>query len=83
MQMLADAMLIDAECRSTNAMFGAVFNYGEEHGVHIADIMPLGRRRAEFERAYRRRLASMSHDELCGPLRERYQEAFPGWFTPK
>ncbi len=51
MQMLADATVIDAECRTTNTMYGALFLYGEEHGVQEDDILLSGKRRQEFEAA--------------------------------
>ncbi len=55
MQVVADATVIDAECRTTNTMFGLVFRYGEEHGIQTVDVMPLGRRRREFETALNQR----------------------------
>ncbi len=83
MQVLADATVIDAECRTTNTMFGSVFRYGEEHGIHVVEIMPLGRRRQEFETAFNRRLTATAHDQICGSLQARYLQAFPDWFRAR
>lgn len=81
MQMLADAVAIDAECGTWNTMFGVVFRYGEEHGIHAVDIMPLGKRREEFQAAYSRRMGTTARNELCGPIQERYHRLFPDWFS--
>ncbi len=83
MRMVADAAVVDAECRTTNTMVGLFFRYGEEHGIQVVDIRPLGRRRQEVEAAYHRRLGATAHEEICGSLRARYSQAFPEWFKAR
>ena len=83
MQMIADAVVIDTDCRTMNIMYGAVFRYGEEHGVRENDILISGTLRQEFEDAMERRLATTPRDEICGMLQARFQEAFPDWFRPR
>lgn len=81
MQMLADAVAIDAECGTWNAMFGAIFRFGEAHGIHETDILPLGKRRQEFQAAYNRRLATTDRSVICGSLQSQYHRLFPDWFS--
>ena len=81
MQIVADATLIDAQCRGINANFGMAFKFAEEHGIEAVDIMPVGSRRAEFQTAYHQRIQTTSPEELCGPLAARYNQSFPGLFT--
>ena len=83
MQLLADAVVIDAQCNSANTVFGAVFRYGEAHGIRLTDVMLLGKRRGEFLRAYDNRVASTPREEICGSLLARYQQAFPDWFVSR
>ena len=83
MQVVADATVIDAECRTTNTIFGLVFRYGEEHGIQTVAIMPLGRRRREFETAFHQRLTTTPHEEICGSLQARYSQKFPDWFQAR
>lgn len=83
MQIVADATLIDAQCRSVNANFALAFKYAEEHGIDAADIMPVGSRRAEFQTAYRQRIKTTPAEELCGALISNYNRSFPGLFTAR
>ena len=43
MWIIADAVFMDSECKIINTEFGAIFQYGEAHGIQTIDIMPLGR----------------------------------------
>ena len=82
-QMLADVTLVDSQCKKVNANFGVAFGYAQEQGVHPADIMPLGRHRAEFQSASDRRLSTMPLNELCGSFTLQYERDFPGLFAER
>ncbi len=83
LQMMADATVIDATCRTTNTLYGAVFRYGEVHGIDRDDILISGKRRTAFEAAMARRRATTPPEDICGSLLTRYREAFPDWFRSR
>ncbi len=70
MQVLADVVLIEAECRQFNVDYGRLFAFAERNGIRPVEIMPLGERRAAFDAAYRRRARDTRGDRLCGALAE-------------
>ena len=83
LQVFADVVLIEAQCRTLNADYGKLFAYAERNGLRPVDVMPLGERRAAFEAAYRRRAREMKPDRLCGELAAERDATVPGVFTPR
>ena len=78
LQVMADITLIDAHCRNVSVNFGALFRYGEDHGIESISVMPLGSRRKAFEAAMASRLASAAPAELCSEITAQDDEAAPG-----
>ncbi len=83
MQVLADVVLIEAECRRFNVDYGKLFAFAERNGIHPVDIMPLGERRAAFDAAYRRRARDAKGERLCGVLAEERDDTVPGVLLPR
>ena len=83
MQVLADVVLIEAECRALNVDYGKLFAFAERNGIPPVEIMPLGERRPAFDAAYRRRAREVKGDRLCGALAQQRDAAIPGVFTPR
>ena len=83
LQVLADVVLIEAECREMDVDYGRLFAYAERNGIRPVEIMPLGERRAAFDAAYRRRAREMRGDRLCGALAQDRDAIVPGVFTAR
>ena len=78
LQVIADMTLIDARCHNSLVNFGALFRYGEDHGIGADTILPLGARRRAFEAALASRLAAASPEDLCGAIAAEDDAAAPG-----
>lgn len=83
LQVLADVVLIEAECRALNVDYGKLFAFAERNGIRPVDIMPLGERRAAFDAAYQRRAREVRGDRLCGALAQERDAVIPGVFTAR
>lgn len=82
-QVLADVVLIESECRQFTVDYGKLFAFAERNGVRPVEIMPLGERRATFDAAYRRRAREAKGDRLCRDLAEERDNTVPGVFLPR
>lgn len=78
LQVMADVTLIDARCHDSLVNFGALFRYGEDHGIAADSILPLGSHRRAFEAAMASRLAAASPEDLCGAVAVQDEAAAPG-----
>lgn len=83
LQVVADIVLIESECRALNVDYGKLFAYAESNGIRPVEIMPLGERRAAFDAAYRRRARETRGDQLCGALAQERDAVIPGVFTAR
>ena len=83
LQVLADVVLIESECRQINVDYGKLFAYAERNGIRPVEIMPMGERRAAFDADYRRRARETQGDRLCGALAEERDAIVPGVFTAR
>ena len=83
LQVVADIMLIESECRALDVDYGKLFAYAESNGIRPVEIMPLGERRAAFDAAYRRRARDTGGDRLCGDLAQERDAVIPGVFTAR
>jgi hypothetical protein len=83
LQVLADVVLIEAECRALNVDYGKLFAFAERNGIRPVDIMPLGERRAAFDIAYQRRAREFRGDRLCGALAQERDAVIHGVFTAR
>lgn len=83
LQVLADIVLIESECRAFNVDYGKLFAFAERNGIRPVEIMPLGERRAAFDAAYRRRARETQADRLCGALAQERDAMIPGVFTTR
>lgn len=83
MQVLADLVLIDAQCPTLAVNFGATFRYAHANGIDPVEIMPLGSRRTLFEEAVRKRGAMTPAQDLCGPLAQTTGALVPGAIAPR
>ena len=83
LQVLADVVLIESECRELGVDYGKLFAYAESNGIRPVEIMPLGERRAAFDAATRRRAREMQGDRLCGALAQGRDAVIPGVFTAR
>ena len=83
LQVLADVVLIEAECRGLNVDYGKLFAYAERNGIRPVEIMPLGERRAAFDAAFRRRARDAKGERLCGELAQERAATVPGVLVPR
>ena len=83
LQVLADVVLIEAQCRTLNVDYAKLFAFAERNGIDPVDIMPTGERRAAFEAAYGRRVREMPPEQLCSDLAAARAATIPGVFTER
>ncbi|RYC32879.1 hypothetical protein D3273_05270 [Lichenibacterium minor] len=83
LQVLADVVLIESDCRQFNVDYGRLFAYAERNGIRPVDIMPFGERRAAFDADYRRRARDTQGSRLCGALAQDRDALIPGVFTAR
>ena len=83
LQVLADVVLIESECRQINVDYGELFRFAERNGIRPVDIMPLGERRPAFDAAYRQRAQEMRGERLCIDLVAQRETLLPGVFTQR
>jgi hypothetical protein len=83
LQILADVVLIEAQCRRFAVDYGKLFAFAEQNGIRPVEIMPTGARRAAFDAAYRRRAQERQGDGLCVDLAAERAAAVPGIFLPR
>ena len=83
LQVLADVVLIESQCRTLAVDYGRLFDFAERNGISPMAIMPTGERRAAFEADYGRRAREMRPDRLCGDLAAARAIAIPGVFTAR
>ncbi len=77
-EVIADAVLIDGRCNDMVVDMGALFHYGEQHGVQTVDILPLGTMRKVFETTLARRSEGIDSQTLCTSIVAREQDLIPG-----
>ena len=83
LQILADVVLIEAQCRRFTVDYGRLFAFAEQNGIRPVEIMPSGARRAAFDAAYRRRARERQGDGLCVDLAADRAAAIPSVFKPR
>ena len=83
LQVLADVVLIEAQCRTLSVDYDRLFAFAESKGIASVDIMPTGPRRAAFEAAYRARARDTATEGLCGPLAAERAALIPGLFSQR
>jgi hypothetical protein len=76
-QVIADVTAIQARCWNLLVRPGIAFAYGETKGVRMIEVLPGGRLRSAFDKAF---LDSNKVDveELCGPIANSYARDLPG-----
>jgi len=76
-KVIADITAIQVTCRNLDVRPGVAFQYIESKGVRTVDVLPGGRRRADFEAAFAK--ASMiDRSELCSSIASKYAADLPG-----
>ncbi len=83
LQILADVVLIEAQCRRFAVDYGRLFAFAEENGIRPVEIMPMGVRRPAFDAAYRHRARERQGDILCVDLAADRAAVIPGVFLPR
>ncbi len=83
LQVLADVVLIETQCRRFSVDYGKLFAFAEQNGIRPREIMPTGTRRAAFDAALRRRARERQGDGLCVDLAADRAAVIPGVFTPR
>lgn len=83
LQVIADIVLIESECRQIDVDYGALFKFAERNGIRPVDIMPTGEHRAAFEAAYDWRSRAMRTEGLCIDLAAEREVTVPGVFSQR
>jgi hypothetical protein len=76
-QVIADVTAIQARCWNLMVRPGIAFAYGEAKGVRMVEVLPGGRLRSAFDRAFSDS-NKVSADQLCGPIASVYARDLPG-----
>jgi hypothetical protein len=76
-QVIADVTAIQARCWNLMVRPGIAFAYGEAKGVRMIEVLPGGRLRSAFDRAFSDS-NKVSADQLCGPIASVYARDLPG-----
>jgi len=76
-QVIADVTAIQARCWNLMVRPGVAFAYGEAKGVRMVEVLPGGRLRSAFDRAFSDS-NKVSADQLCGPIANVYARDLPG-----
>jgi hypothetical protein len=76
-QVIADVTAIQARCWNLLVRPGVAFAYGETKGVRMIEVLPGGRLRSAFDKAF---VDSNKVDvaKLCGPIASSYARDLPG-----
>ncbi len=83
LQILADVVLIEAQCRRFTVDYGKLFAFADRNGIRPVEIMPTGSRRPAFDLAYKRRARERQGDALCIDLAADRAAVIPGVFLPR
>jgi hypothetical protein len=83
LQILADVVLIEAQCRRFTVDYGKLFSFAEQNGIRPVEIMPTGARRTAFDAAYRHRAQERQGDGLCVDLAAERAASIPGVLLPR
>ncbi len=83
LQVVADVVLIESQCRQLGVDYGRLFAYAASNGIRPVDILPTGERRAAFDAASRRRARETRGDALCADLAAARDAVIPGVFTAR
>lgn len=83
LQVVADVVLIESQCRQLGVDYGRLFAYAASNGIRPVDILPTGERRPAFDAASRRRAREMRGDRLCADLAAARDATIPGVFTAR
>jgi hypothetical protein len=79
---LAEITAIQVRCRDLDVRPGYVFQYLEQTGVSVLDVMPGGRRRADFDAAFDV-VTLVDTSQLCSTVAEQYEQTVPGAINPR
>ena len=74
---LAAITAIQVRCRNLDVQPGYVFAFVESSGVRVADLLPGGRRRPDFDAAYAV-VGLTSKQDLCSTVADGYAQNIPG-----
>jgi hypothetical protein len=76
-QVIADVTAIQTRCWNLVVRPGVAFAYGETKGVRMIEVLPGGRLRGAFDRAFAE-TAKLDNELLCGAVAYGYANNLPG-----
>lgn len=76
-QVIADVTAIQTRCWKLVVRPGIAFAYGETKGVRMIEVLPGGRLRSAFDRAFAE-TAKLDDELLCGAVAFGYANNLPG-----
>jgi hypothetical protein len=76
-QVIADVTAIQARCWNLLVRPGVAFAYGETKGVRMIEVLPGGRLRGAFDRAFAETV-KLDDESLCGAVAVGYANNLPG-----
>jgi hypothetical protein len=76
-QVIADVTAIQARCWNLLVRPGVAFAYGETKGIRMIEVLPGGRLRSAFDKAFSDS-SKVDANQLCGHVASVYARDLPG-----